>query len=43
VAEQLNPDIVVMDVSMPEMGGIEAATLIRQNQPNAKIFAFKHA
>lgn len=28
-----------MDVSMPEMDGIEATTLIRQSQPDAKILA----
>jgi len=39
LAEHLNPDIVVMDVSMPEMDGIEATTLIRQSQPDAKIIA----
>jgi len=39
LAEQLNPDVIVMDVSMPEMDGIEATTLIRQSQPDAKIFA----
>jgi len=38
LAEQLNPDVIVMDVSMPEMDGIEATTLIRQSQPDAKIF-----
>ena len=39
LTEQLNPDLIVMDVSMPEMDGIEATTLIRQSQPDAKIFA----
>ncbi len=39
LAEKLTPDIIVMDVSMPEMDGIEATALIRQSQPDAKILA----
>jgi len=29
-ATQLKPDIVILDLSMPRMNGIEAARLIRQ-------------
>lgn len=35
--EVLQPDIVVMDVTMPEMGGIEASSVILRNHPSAKI------
>jgi two-component system chemotaxis response regulator CheY len=31
------PDIVTMDITMPEMGGIEAVKVIRQHDPKAKI------
>lgn len=35
--EQVVPDIVVMDVTMPVMGGIEAAREILQRHPDAKV------
>jgi len=34
------PEVVVMDISMPGMGGIEAAKRILQRYPNAKIIIF---
>jgi len=34
---QLKPDLVLMDVSMPIMGGIEAAKVINQISPATKI------
>lgn len=33
----LAPDVTVADISMPLLDGIEAATVIRRNSPNARI------
>lgn len=38
-AEDLKPDIVVMDVAMPELNGIEATRRINQNQPRTRVLA----
>jgi DNA-binding NarL/FixJ family response regulator len=37
LAEELHPDLVLLDVRMPEMGGIEAASLLHQAHPHAAI------
>ncbi|MCE1177848.1 MAG: response regulator transcription factor [Micrococcales bacterium] len=36
-ARALRPDLVVMDVEMPVMGGVEAAGLIRESLPSTKV------
>jgi DNA-binding NarL/FixJ family response regulator len=36
-AEREHPDIILMDVLMPEMGGIEAVGLIKKKYPEIKI------
>ena len=33
----LKPDVVIMDVTMPEMNGIEAANLMREKHPEIRI------
>jgi two-component system response regulator NreC len=36
-AETLKPDVILMDVSMPELGGIEATLEIKKRMPDMKI------
>lgn len=35
--QELQPDIVTMDITMPEMGGIESLRAIRKHDPKAKV------
>lgn len=37
MTEQLRPDVVLLDISMPRMGGIEAAQRIRECVPDVRI------
>lgn len=39
-AEELNPDVVILDLLMPEMNGIEATGRIRNLLPNTKVLIF---
>jgi DNA-binding NarL/FixJ family response regulator len=36
-SEQTKPDIVILDISMPELNGLEAARSIRKASPNTEI------
>jgi DNA-binding NarL/FixJ family response regulator len=37
LADELKPEIIIMDVSMPGLNGIEATRAIRKSQPQVKV------
>jgi DNA-binding NarL/FixJ family response regulator len=37
LADELKPEIIIMDVSMPGLNGIEATRAIRKSQPEVKV------
>ena len=36
-ADKLKPDVLIMDISMPELGGIEATVEIKKRQPDIRV------
>ena len=42
LATELNPDVVLLDISMPGIDGLQAARLIHENVPSAKIVILSH-
>ncbi len=38
--DQLNPDVITMDIEMPEMNGIEAVTALRKKYPRLPVIMF---
>ncbi len=39
MADRLRPDVIVMDLSMPELNGVEATRKIRRKVPQAQVLA----
>jgi DNA-binding NarL/FixJ family response regulator len=39
-AQQLHPDLIVLDLSMPVMNGLEAARVLRELMPSVPIIMF---
>ena len=39
-AKLLNPDIVLMDIGLPEIDGIEATKLIKEYNPEVKVLMY---
>ena len=40
LAEKLRPDVVIIDLSMPELGGIEATRQIKHSLPDTQVLVF---
>ncbi len=40
MASKLNPDVVLMDIGLPEMDGIQATEIIKKQNPNIKVLIF---
>ena len=40
LALKLNPDVVLMDIGLPEMDGIQATSIIKKSNPNIRVLIF---
>ena len=39
-AEELQPDVILLDLEMPEMDGVEALKLMRESRPDTRVIIF---
>jgi DNA-binding NarL/FixJ family response regulator len=39
-AKLLKPDVIILDLALPRLNGVETASVLRSNLPDAKIVAF---
>jgi DNA-binding NarL/FixJ family response regulator len=39
-AQRLRPDLILLDLAMPEMNGAEVASILRQKMPHMRIILF---
>jgi two-component system chemotaxis response regulator CheY len=39
-ARELRPDLVIMDLAMPQMNGVEAATVLKNTMPKVPVILF---
>jgi DNA-binding NarL/FixJ family response regulator len=39
-AKQLKPDVILLDLSMPRMNGMQAAAILRREMPDVRIILF---
>ena len=37
IAKETRPDVIIMDIGMPELNGIDASGMIRQLSPNTQV------
>ncbi len=37
LTEELDPDLILLDLSMPQLGGLEVISILKQKSPNTKI------
>ena len=43
LCDEILPDVILMDVMMPKMGGIAATKIIREKHPNIQVIALTSA